>query len=138
MRFTLGFLLALTVSIPTANAADCDRECLRGVITQYLNAMVAHNPSMLAVSDKVRFTEDTVTMKLGEGLWKNASGIGSYRQDILDVRQGVAASQVIVEESGSPVMLVLRIKVAGKKITEVEYQVNRNREEGARLNHNNI
>jgi len=136
--FALASLLALTTSIQTARAADCDRECLRGVITQYLNAMVAHKPGSLAVSDKVRFTEDTVTMKLGEGLWKNASGIGTYRQDILDLREGVAASQVIIEESGMPVMLMLRLKVADKKITEVETQVTRTRSEGALFNIGNI
>jgi hypothetical protein len=87
--------------------------------------MVAHNPGQLAVSDKVRFTENTVGMRLGDGLWKTASGIGTYRQDILDVAQGMAASQVIVEEAGTPVMLVLRLKVADKKITEVETQVTR-------------
>jgi hypothetical protein len=135
---TLVFLLATTVAAPAAHAADCDRECLRGVITQYLNAMVAHKPAALPVSEKVRFTEDTVTMKLGEGLWKNASGIGTYRQDILDVRQGVAASQVIVEESGMPVMLMLRLKVPDKKITEVETQVTRSKEEGAIFNIANI
>jgi hypothetical protein len=129
LRFVIALLLPLT-----ASAADCDRECLRGFVTQYLNAMVAHKPGALAVSDKVRFTEDTVTMKLGEGLWKNASGIRTHRQDILDVRQGVAASQVIVEESGSPVMLALRLKVADKKITEVETQVTRSRDEGAIFN----
>jgi hypothetical protein len=125
MKSTLGVLLALTASLPAARAADCDRECLRGVITRYLNAMVAHSPGVLAVSDKVRFTEDTVAMKLGEGLWKTASGIRGYRQDILDVRQGVAASQVVVEEAGSPLMLMLRLKVADRKITEVETQVTR-------------
>jgi hypothetical protein len=77
-------------------------------------------------------------MKLGEGLWKNASGIGAYRQDILDVRQGVAASQVIAEESGMPVMLVLRLKVVDNKITEVETQVTRSRSEGAIFNIANI
>ena len=133
LRFVIALLLPLT-----ASAADCDRECLRGVITQYLNAMVAHKPGSLAVSDKVRFTEDAVTMKLGEGLWKNASGIGTYRQDILDAAQGIAASQVIVEESGMPVMLVLRLKVADKKITEVETQVTRTRAEGAIFNIANI
>jgi hypothetical protein len=133
----LGFVIALLLPL-TASAADCDRECLRGTITQYLNAMVAHKPGALAVSDKLKFTEDTVTMKLGEGLWKNASGIGTYRQDILDVRQGVAASQVIVEESGMPVMLMLRLKVADKKITEVETQVTRTRAEGALFNIGNI
>jgi len=77
-------------------------------------------------------------MKLGDGLWKNASGIGTYRQDILDVRQGIAASQVIVEESGMPVMLMLRLKIADKTITEVETQVTRSKEEGAIFNIANI
>lgn len=127
-------LLFLALSGATAFAADCDRACLRGIVTQYLNAMVAHNPAVLPLASKARFTEDTVERKLGEGLWKDATGLRGYRQDILDVRQGVAASQVIVEESGMPVMLVLRLKVAGKKISEIETQVTRSRAEGAIFN----
>jgi hypothetical protein len=133
MRTALKLTLLVTLG-SLAHAADCDRDCLRGVVTQYLNAMVAHKPGDAPVAAKVRFTEDSVEMKLGEGLWKNASKIAGYRQDILDVRQGVAASQVIVEESGMPVMLVLRLKVADKKITEVETQVTRSRTEGAIFN----
>jgi len=115
----------------TAAAADCDRECLRGFITQYLNAMVAHTPGALPLAANIRFTEDTVDMKLGEGLWKQASKIRPYRLDILDTAQGVAASQVVVEEAGSPVMLILRLKVIDRKIAEVETQVTRSQKEGA-------
>jgi hypothetical protein len=118
-------------SAACASAADCDRECLRGFITQYLDALVAHNPNALPLSPKVRFTEDSVEMHLGEGLWKDASRIRAYRQDVLDVRQGIAASQVIVEEAGTPVFLVLRLKVADKKITEIETMVTRTQKEGA-------
>ena len=114
-----------------AMAADCDRECLRGFITQYLDALVAHNPSALPLADKVRFTEDSVEMHLGDGLWKDASRIRAYRQDVLDVRQGVAASQVVLEEAGSPALFVLRLKVANKKITEIETMVTRTQKEGA-------
>jgi hypothetical protein len=126
-----AFILALAALTPAARAADCDRDCLRGLITQYLNAVIAHNPAALPVAARVKFTEDTVQKPLGDGLWKTASGLRKYRQDILDVRQGVAASQVIVEEAGMPVMLVLRLKVADKKITEVETQLTRSRTEGA-------
>jgi hypothetical protein len=127
------FTLVLIAAGTTLQAApqDCDRACLRGFITQYLDALVTHNPGTLPLSDKVRFTEDTVEMKLGDGLWKNASKIRGYRQDIVDVRQGVAASQVVVEDGGSPAMLVLRLKVVGRKITEVETQVTRKQSEGA-------
>lgn len=128
--FALLALPAFTIAARAANP-ECDRACLGGFITQYLDAMVAHNPRALPLSDKVRFTEDTVEMKLGEGLWESASKIRAYRQDILDVRQGVAASQVVVEDAGMPAMLALRLKIAGRKITEIETQVTRKRSEGA-------
>jgi hypothetical protein len=129
LLFTFTLTLT-TLSAAHAASADCDRACLKGFITQYLDAMVAHKPSAVPMSDNIRFTEDTVDMKVGDGLWKEASKITSYRQDILDVPKGVAASQVIVEEAGSPVMLMLRLKVANKRITEIETQVTRKQSEG--------
>ncbi len=124
-------LILIGASTVRAAPVDCDRDCLRGFITQYLAALVAHNPGVLPLDKKVRFTEDSVEMPLGSaGLWKDASRIRSYRQDLLDTPQGVAASQVVVEEAGSPVLLMLRLKVAKKKITEVETMVTRTQKEG--------
>ena len=135
MKPFISALVVLAVLVfsttPAPAAENCDRECLRGFITQYLDALVTHDPHALTVSDKVRFTEDTVEMRLGEGLWKNASKVRPYRQDILDVRQGVAASQVVVEENGSPDMLMLRLKIVDRKIAEIETQVTRNQKDGA-------
>src|SRR3984957_17518767 len=116
-----------------AMAADGDRECLRVFITQYLDALVAHNPGALPLDGKVRFTEDSVEMHLGDGLGEYAPRGGAYRQDVPDARQGVAASQVVVEEAGSPALLVLRLKVSNKKITEIETMVTRTQKEGALL-----
>jgi hypothetical protein len=128
-------LLAGALLASQAAAADCNRDCLRGFITQYLNAMVSHKPADLPLAGNVRFTEDTVEMKLGDSpLWRNASRLRAYRLDILDVRQGVAASQAIVEESGAPVMLMLRLKISGQKIAEVETQVTRSKAEGSLFN----
>jgi hypothetical protein len=112
-------------------AGSCDRECLRGFITQYLNAMVSHNPAAVPTAATARFTEDTKTLPLGEGLWKGASKLRPYRQDFLDVRDGMAASHVIVEENGSPVMLALRLKIENRTVTEIETMVTRNKAEGA-------
>jgi hypothetical protein len=128
----VSMVLTLTIDAQNRGAANaCDRDCLRGFITQYLEAMVAHNPKALPLAPTARFTEDTKTMPLGEGLWKGASKINSYRQDFLDVRQGVAASHVVVEENGTPVMLALRLKIENKQLTEIETMVTRNRAEGA-------
>jgi hypothetical protein len=125
--------LILLASAALANAGTtCDRECLQGFVTQYLDALVAHKPGALPVAHHVRFTEDTVEMKLGASpLWQHATKLRPFHWDILDVREGVAASQAVVEESGMPVMLMLHLKVADGKITEIETQVTRNKEEGA-------
>ena len=112
-------------------AGTCYRECLRGFITQYLDAMISHNPRAVPTAPTARFTEDTKTLPLGEGLWKGASKVRPYRQDFLDVREGVAASHVVVEENGTPVMLALRLKIENKKITEIETMVTRSKAEGA-------
>ena len=123
-------------SLAMASAADtsCDRECLRGFITKYFDAMLKHDPGSLPCSANLRFTEDSEPMKLGEGLWKRVSTIRSYRRDILDVSQGIAASKVVVEEAGSPVLLQLRLKIVDRKIAEVETMTVRTQKEGALFN----
>jgi hypothetical protein len=110
---------------PTLQASSCDRECLRGFMTKYLDALIAHKPGDVAVSDKVRFTENTVDTKLGEGIWKTASNLTPYRQDIIDVRQGVIGTHAVIEEGKNTVLLLVRLKVVNKKITEIETQVTR-------------
>ncbi len=116
----------------------CDRECLSGFITRYLDAMIAHKPESLPVAANVKFTEDCKEMKLGQGLWENISGLTGYRRDILDVKQGVAVSFLVVEEAKSPVLFVMRLKIDDQKISEIETTVVRNREEGMLFNLENL
>jgi len=130
-RLPVALALALVIAHPTSSEAQrCDRQCLGDFITTYLEAMVDHDPERLHVSSRLRFTEDTVEMKLGEGLWKTATALRPYRQDFLDVREGVAGTHTVVEENGKPVLLALRLKVFGLALSEVETMVVRNREEG--------
>jgi hypothetical protein len=116
----------------------CDRECLSGFITQYLDAMIAHKPDLLPVAANARFTEDCREMKLGEGLWKSISRLRDYRRDILDVREGVAVSFLVVEEGDSPVLFVMRLKIVDKEMTEIETMAVRNREEGMLFSPQNL
>src|SRR6185295_15765499 len=113
----LIFLLLFAVE---ANAADCDRACLKNMMTTYLNALVARDPSKVPLAANVRFTEDSKDLKVGEGFWKTATKLGDYRQDFIDVKEQVVASHVIVEEDGRPAKYTARLKVANGKITEIE------------------
>jgi hypothetical protein len=122
---------AMLLAFPAQSEAQrCDRTCLSDVITEYLNAMLAHDPERLHTSSRVRFTEDTVEMPLGQGLWRHITGVRPYRQDFIDVRDGIAGTHTVVEENGTPVLLALRLKVFALAISEVETMVVRNRKEG--------
>lgn len=129
--FIFAMLMLATGAFATqVSAQTCDRDCLRAVLTDYLEALVAHDPGRLRLSDDVRFTEDTVVLPVGEGLWSTATRLRGFRQDVLDVGEGVAASQVLLDEEAVPVMLMLRLRVQNGEITEIETVVTRSREEG--------
>jgi hypothetical protein len=139
MRYLTTVILAASVacaaallipSVTVAQGAKCDRACLTDILTRYLNAMVAHDPSSLSVAPNAKFTEDTVQMKLGEGAWKTVTKLRPYRVDVIDVQQGVAAVHTVMEENGTPVLFAARVKVVDRKLTEMETQIVRNREEG--------
>lgn len=126
--FLAGLLCVLNPAFgQTARTAqNCDRECLHGMLTSYLSALVAHDPKTLPLSQNARFTE----LPLGEGLWKTASALGTFRQDIFDVRAGVAGTHVVMQEKGAPVLFQVRLKVASGKISEIDTTVARNQTEG--------
>jgi hypothetical protein len=131
LAFLFTNIAAAALAAAPAADAHCNRECLRGFVSKYLDAMLKHDPGLLPRSADVKFTEDSEVMKLGEGLWKSVSGIRPFRRDLLDVSQGIAASKVVVEEAGSPVLLQIRLKIVDQKITEIETMTVRNQKEGA-------
>jgi hypothetical protein len=136
-----GILVAVSLLLATsvqAAAPACDRACLKSTITQYLDAMLKHDPSKLPLASSVRFTEDTQELPLGEGLWKDIERFTDFRQDVLDVRKGVAAVHVKVNAGGKPVLAAIRIQMDGRKIAGVESMVVRSREEGMIFSVDNI
>lgn len=130
VKRTIFFFASLSLASTVSAADTCDRQCLRGFVTTYLNALMAHDPSTLPVAANVKFTEDNVQKKLGEGLWKTASKLRAFRQDVLDVKQNTAASLVVLEEGSTPVLFTLRLKIADQKISEIETMVVRSQAEG--------
>ncbi len=137
-KMILGLLLGISMSSVTANAESaiaCDRECLRGKVTQLLYAFLKHDVSKLPVAGSLRVTEDAVEKPLASvGLVKTVTRLRGFRQDIVDERAGVAGADVVVEESGAPVLLVVRLKVVADKLTEVELVATRSAAEGLIFN----
>lgn len=117
-------------------AAACDRECLRGKITEVLYALVEHDAGQLAVASNLRVTEDGVEKPLAQvGLVRTVTRLRGYRQDVLDERAGVAVAGVMVEESGAPAILAVRVKVDGEaRLSELELVATRSRADGLLFN----
>jgi hypothetical protein len=115
------------VSFPhtAAAAGACDRACLTGLINTYVEALVARDHSRLPLAEKVRVTEDSQAIQLGEGLWKTVTGRGSFRHDYLDTRKQVAASHVVVLEGQSQALLSVLLHVQDSRITGIETLVQR-------------
>jgi hypothetical protein len=123
-------MLLLALSAGTARAADCDRACLTGLVTQYVDAVVAHDPTKLPLAPKVRFTEDSKDLALGEGLWKTVTGKAAFRQDYIDVRKQIAATHVQLVEPNAKVLYSVVLHTADRKITGIETLVQRIGPEG--------
>jgi len=119
------FAAFVLLSTSAAQAAECNRDCLRGMITKYAEALVAHTPQNLPLAPDARFTEDSRQLALGEGAWKTVTRAGSFRQDYLDVRKGIAASHLELYEEGAQLQYSVVLRVVDQKITGIETLINR-------------
>jgi hypothetical protein len=132
------YALLMIAFFNVAQAVPCDRDCLAGFVTKYVDALLARNPAALPLAADVKFTEDTKELKLGEGVWKKNLKPTQYRRDILDVRQGTAISFLVLEENNAPILYVVRLKIDDNKISEIESTVVMNKEEGMLFNPDNL
>jgi hypothetical protein len=139
MKSVLALCLILWSSAAlaaTPAAAACDRECLRGKVTEVLYALADHDVGKLDVAPSLRVTEDGVEKPLAQvGLVRSVTKLRGYRQDIIDERAGQAVAGAMVEESGAPVLLVVRVKLDGaQKLSELELVATRSRADGLIFN----
>jgi hypothetical protein len=123
----VSVLLGLSTA---AQAAPCDRACLKGFSDRYLAAMLAHDPSAAPLAAKVRITENGQRLDPGDGLWRTIDGLGSYKLYFDDPAAGQAGFMGVVDENGHSDILALRLKVQAGRIVQAEEVVSRPGPEG--------
>jgi hypothetical protein len=107
-------------------ASDCDRACLEGLANQYLDALVAHDPSRVPLAKNVKFTENGQELAIGEALWATASDKpGDYRIYMTDPQTGQVGFSGLMKENGSLALISFRLRIANKEISEIEQIVAR-------------
>ena len=120
-----GSLFLLSFSSSSVFAQACDRACLTGMMTQFIEAVVAHDPSMLSLADDVRYTEDSRYAELGEGIWQSVTANGGFRQDYIDTRKQIVASHVLFHEGDTQALFSVLLYVADLEITGIETLIQR-------------
>jgi hypothetical protein len=122
MNMKFATLIALAAT--TATAQTCDRACLEGMVDQYMEALIAHKQGTLPLAQRVKNTEDGVRLEIGDGFWRTAMGKGTYRLFNTDAESGQVVFQGTMREASrtgqGPVIVMIRLKVANRQITEIE------------------
>lgn len=126
MRRVAVLFFAFGALAGAQTSAPCGRTCLEGFAGQYLDAMAAHNPKLLAWKPNARFTENGQRIEPGEGLWNTMAGQGTYLLFVADPTAGEVAFMGTIREEGrkpgetTPEILALRLKIDNRQIAEAE------------------
>jgi hypothetical protein len=113
-----------------AAANDCDRTCLKGMLDQYMNAVIKHDLSAAPLFVGFRQTENAVVVRPGTGVWSSVTGLGKIQRRYLDPVTGQAAYFGTVEEHGELAIVTVRVKVEHRQITEAEWFIDRKGDPG--------
>jgi hypothetical protein len=104
----------------------CDRACLEGYLNRYLDALVKHDPASAPMARNARFTENTVSIPVGEGLWIGATAVPTtFKIVAADPVAGQVAMLGVMQAWGNPALVSIRLKLDAGVIAEVEHLVTR-------------
>jgi hypothetical protein len=120
-----GFLPTLAQAqnpqeVTSAAPPACGRECLYRVLDRYLDALTAKDPSRVSWAKMVRYTENNVSLMVGDGLWGTISGLGPYQLRFADPLNGQVGYFGEVKETLTASPFALRLKVEDGLVAEVE------------------
>jgi hypothetical protein len=106
-------------------AKACDRKCLTGLADTYTTAMVTQKPDTVPWAPRVRFTENSVPMMIGDALWGSSRKKSTTPLYVTDVSTGNVIWYGVVHEHDQPSYLAVRLKVEDGRIGEAESVVSR-------------
>ena len=112
---------------PAGNRETYNRAFLERLGEQYLEALIAHDPSRVPFSEKVIFAENDQRLQLGDAAWRTINRLGRYRHFFSDPELGQVGLIANVYENGTGCVLVLRLKVENNRIVEAEQFISRDR-----------
>ncbi len=119
-------MVVTTFGVGSADAQTaCDRACLRTMLDQYLNAVIAHDPAKAPLILGFRQTENAINVRPGQGVWKTITALGRVQRRFFDPVTGQAGYYGIVKEGDEEAIVTVRLRVENRKLTEAEWYIAR-------------
>ena len=116
-----------TAAIAQSSGPACTRESLQAITDKFLAALEAHNPSGAPLAPGVKYTENGIVVPVGKGTWETA-GKTTFKRGLVDTQKCGTHTQVIIDESGKPLLYGVRLKADQGKISEIEAILARGKE----------
>jgi hypothetical protein len=91
----------------------------------YWEAILSHDPARMHAAPGLKFTENGVALRPGQGLWRTLSGTGPRVLTFTDPARGAVVTSALVREGDRPALLIARLAVAGGAVSELETLVAR-------------
>ncbi|KAH8884916.1 hypothetical protein GQ53DRAFT_829301 [Thozetella sp. PMI_491] len=102
-------------------------------MSDFLDALAAHDPSRLSFTSGVKYVENYQFLPLGLGLWAVASSPGKYRHVFADPEAGQVGAITTIKENDTRVIYIVRLKIdTDGRISEIESRITRDATGAAR------
>ena len=113
-----------------ADGGPCDRTCLFAAANNYMDALAAHEPGRVSWAPAVRYSENSVSMMIGDGVWGAASARDPNPLLVADPSTGNVGWYGTVAEHGQLSYYAMRLKVVQHQVAEVEVILDRKGDAG--------
>ena len=111
-------------------AAACDKACLLQLGDAFMDALASAKQQSIAWASRVRFTENGGGQQIGEGLWGSIRAKSSAALRVADPATGTVIWYGLISDHDLPAWFALRLRIADRRIADVETWVARARNPG--------
>jgi len=122
-KILFGLAAILAAGQASAAPVACGKTCLETIATQYRTAYLAHDARRAPFASAVRFTENSVEMRLPDGTWDTVTREVGPALTVSDPATGNVGVFTSIMQNETPGFLAIRLRVQGGKIVEVEHVV---------------
>lgn len=107
------------------SSASCGRDCITGLVEEYVDASLKHNMSSLPLAQDIRSTENGKYINPGDGVWRSITRRESYSQVFVDQNNKDAVFFGAFKEGDEPLLMAIRFRFKNNLIVELEHLVSR-------------